>query len=42
MIVEAAYYRAEKRGYSGGSEQEDWLLAEQEIYQQFSASTMAH
>ena len=31
MIACAAYYRAEKRGFSGGSEIEDWLEAEAEI-----------
>jgi hypothetical protein len=31
MIASAAYYRAEKRGFSGGSELEDWLEAEAEV-----------
>lgn len=33
MIAEAAYYRAERRGFQGGSEADraDWLAAEQEI-----------
>ena len=31
MIREAAYYRAEQRGFQGGSAEEDWLLAEQEV-----------
>jgi len=31
MIASAAYYRAEKRGFNGGSEFEDWLDAEAEI-----------
>jgi hypothetical protein len=31
MIAEAAYYRAEQRGFCGGSETEDWLTAEAEI-----------
>jgi hypothetical protein len=26
-----AYYRAERRGFNGGSEQEDWLEAEREV-----------
>ncbi len=30
-IAEAAYYRAERRGFAGGSEVEDWLAAEEEI-----------
>jgi Protein of unknown function (DUF2934) len=33
MIAEAAYLRAERRGFSGGQdkEREDWLLAEAEV-----------
>ena len=31
LISEAAYYRAERRGFSPGSELEDWLAAEEEI-----------
>lgn len=31
MIAEAAYYRAEKRGFEAGHEVEDWLAAEREI-----------
>jgi hypothetical protein len=33
MIAEAAYLRAERRGFSGGpeKEKEDWLLAEAEV-----------
>jgi len=31
MIAEAAYYRAEKRGFSGGSSVDDWIAAESEI-----------
>lgn len=31
MIGEAAYYRAEKRGFFGGNPMEDWAAAEQEI-----------
>jgi len=30
-IAEAAYYKAEKRGFVPGSEKEDWLEAETEI-----------
>ncbi|GEM_PF-3669644 len=30
-IAEAAYFRAERRGFAGGSELEDWLAAEEEI-----------
>lgn len=31
MIAEAAYYRAEQRGFSGGSAEDDWHAAEAEI-----------
>jgi hypothetical protein len=31
MIAEAAYYRAERRGFEPGHELEDWLTAEGEI-----------
>jgi len=31
MIQDAAYYRAEKRGFAPGHEHEDWLAAEREI-----------
>jgi hypothetical protein len=31
MIEQAAYYRAEKRGFAPGGELEDWLWAEAEI-----------
>lgn len=31
MIAEAAYYRAEKRGFFGGNPMEDWAEAEREI-----------
>jgi hypothetical protein len=31
MIAEAAYYRAEARGFEAGHELEDWLAAEGEI-----------
>ncbi|HUQ74403.1 MAG TPA: DUF2934 domain-containing protein [Burkholderiales bacterium] len=30
-IAEAAYYRAEQRGFGPGYETEDWLAAEAEI-----------
>lgn len=33
MIAEAAYYRAEQRGFSAGGEVDDWLTAEREISQ---------
>lgn len=31
MIADAAYYRAQKRGFEPGLELEDWLAAETEI-----------
>jgi hypothetical protein len=31
MIEQAAYLRAERRGFSSGSEVEDWLAAEAEV-----------
>ena len=31
MIAEAAYYRAQQRGFQLGDPQEDWLAAEAEI-----------
>ena len=30
-ISEAAYYKAEKRGFESGHEEQDWLEAEKEI-----------
>jgi len=33
MIAEAAYYRALRRGFHGGSDLEDWLDSEAEIDQ---------
>lgn len=31
MIAEAAYYRAERRGFAPGNEMADWLQAEADI-----------
>jgi Protein of unknown function (DUF2934) len=31
MIAEAAYLRAERRGFASGNEEEDWLAAEAEV-----------
>jgi hypothetical protein len=31
LIAEAAYYRAERRGFEPGRETEDWLAAEAEV-----------
>jgi Protein of unknown function (DUF2934) len=36
MIREAAYFRAEKRGFVGGSAQDDWRAAQQEIDERLS------
>jgi hypothetical protein len=33
-IAEAAYYRAERRGFHPGSEIDDWLAAEEELRKQ--------
>jgi hypothetical protein len=37
MISEAAYYRAEKRGFSPGLEAEDWIQAEAEVMARLQA-----
>jgi hypothetical protein len=31
MVAEAAYFRAERRGFQGGCPIQDWLEAEREI-----------
>jgi hypothetical protein len=36
MIEEAAYYRAERRGFHGGDPLQDWLEAEAEIERMMS------
>lgn len=33
LIAQAAYYRAEKRGFAAGDELKDWLEAEAEVRQ---------
>ena len=38
MIAEAAYFRAEKRGFTGGNIEEDWIAAEAEIDKILQAS----
>lgn len=35
MIATAAYYRAEKRGFEGGSAEQDWYEAETELRERF-------
>ncbi len=37
MIAEAAYFRAERRGFAPGAESEDWLESEAEIEQLLAA-----
>lgn len=37
-IAEAAYWRAERRGFAPGGEMEDWLEAEKEIDRENQAS----
>lgn len=36
MIAQAAYYRAEERGFTSGDPQADWLGAETEIDKQLT------
>jgi len=36
MVSEAAYYRAQKREFIGGDQNEDWFIAEVEIKQLFN------
>jgi hypothetical protein len=41
MIAEAAYLRAERRGFAPGGEEEDWMAAEAEVDQLLSADRRA-
>lgn len=41
-IAEAAYYRAQRRGFCPGCELEDWLEAEHEIDEQSRPGDAAH
>lgn len=41
MIAEAAYLRAERRGFAPGHEDEDWLAAEAEVDTLLSADQRA-
>lgn len=41
LIAQAAYLRAERRGFAPGHEVEDWLSAEAEIDLALTASTKA-
>lgn len=38
MIAEAAYYKAESRGFAPGSDQLDWFEAEREIEARFPSA----
>jgi hypothetical protein len=38
MIAEAAYFRAERHGFTPGHELEDWLAAEQEVEARLAAA----
>lgn len=40
MIAEAAYYKAEHRGFASGYELEDWLVAEAEIDSALSGDSL--
>ncbi len=42
MIACAAYYRAEKRGFGGGCELEDWLESEAEIDRTLSGAAFQY
>jgi len=37
MVAEAAYYRAEKRGFTAGLEANDWRKAEAEVMEKIRA-----
>lgn len=39
-IAESAYYRAERRGFSGGDAMQDWLAAEAEVDAQLSSGSI--
>jgi len=41
MVEEAAYFRAERRGFSGGNAVEDWIAAEREIAERLGEETSA-
>ncbi|HZP92229.1 MAG TPA: DUF2934 domain-containing protein [Burkholderiales bacterium] len=38
MVAEAAYYRAEARGFEAGSPEDDWYEAEAELREQLAGS----
>jgi hypothetical protein len=39
LIAEAAYFRAQRRGFAPGHEEEDWLAAEAEVDGRLNAAT---
>jgi hypothetical protein len=41
-IAEAAYFRAEQRGFSPGCEVEDWLAAETEVMTSLGRAGVTH
>ena len=41
LIAEAAYYRAERRGFAPGGEVDDWLAAEAEVMARVGAGERA-
>jgi hypothetical protein len=38
LIAEAAYYRAKRRGFAPGHEEEDWVQAEAEVKERIGIS----
>lgn len=40
MIAEAAYYKAEQRGFAVGDEELDWLEAEQELLEKMAEDSV--
>ncbi len=42
MIAEAAYHRAQQRGFSSGNEIDDWLAAEAEVDHALSWQSIKH
>ena len=41
LVREAAYFRAERRGFSPGRELDDWIAAEREVDQVLVAAKVA-
>ncbi|HEV8645185.1 MAG TPA: DUF2934 domain-containing protein [Burkholderiales bacterium] len=42
MVAAAAYYRAEARGFYGGSPERDWLDAEAELLERLAPKSKRH